>query len=174
MKSKLFVFLVVLICVVSCSKNPIIIPEFNTATEQFLFAKNLKDKGIYEQPKGKDRKIHDRAVTQAYQNVIDRFPDDKKVTPLAWIELGDIYFKLKDYDKTLFYYETAKHQYPNQDDIQCRALFGTARTHDRLKNFEEAISLYRQCFMRFENDSRPYLAIIGQQARINYSRIRVQ
>jgi tetratricopeptide (TPR) repeat protein len=166
--------LLVLCLLFSCTKSPILIPEFATATEQYIFAKSLKDKVLMEQPMGTDKKTHNQAMIMAYENVINRYPDDKRVTPLAWIDLGDAYFRLGEYEKALTHYDTAKQKYPEQDDILCKSLFGAARSHDKLKNFEQAIANYKECFVRYENDSRPYLAIIGQQSRVNYSRIRIK
>lgn len=157
-----------------CMRNPILVPEFNTATEQYIFAKNLKDQTMLVNPKGKERKIREDSIILAYQSVIDRFPEDQRVTPLAWIELGDIYFRQNEIDEAIVYYETAFQKYPHQDDIVCKALFGSARAYDRIKDYEKAIDYYKKCFQRFENDKRTFLATIGQQARINYSRIRVK
>lgn len=171
---KLYLFLGCVLILTGCSRTPIIVPEFNTATEQYIFAKNLKDQTVLVNPKGKERKIRDDSIILAYQSVIDRFPEDQKVTPLAWVELGDTYFRLSNIDEAIVYYETCLEKYPHQDDIYCKALFGAARTHDRLKNFEKAIDYYKKCYQRFENDKRPFLAVIGQQARINFSRIRVK
>jgi len=167
-------FLVLGCVLFSCTKTPILVPEFTTSTEQYIFAKSLKDKILLEQPTGKGKKTNNEALIMAYENVINRFPDDKRVTPLAWVDLADNYFRLGEYEKALTHYDTAKQKYPDQDDILCKALFGAARSHDKLKNFEQAIANYKECYVRYENDSRPYLAIIGQQARINYSRIRIK
>lgn len=150
------------------------VPEFNTGTEQYVFAKNLKDQSVLINPKGKQHKIREESIILAYQSVIDRFPEDQRVTPLAWVELGDTYFRLNDIDEAIVYYETALQKYSHQDDIVCKTLYGAARAHDRLKNYEQAIDYYKKCFQRYENDKRPFLATIGQQARINYSRIRVK
>ena len=167
-------FLFVLCALSSCTNKPIIIPEFTTATEQYIFAKSLRDKVLLEQPKGEDKNTRNQALIMAYENVINRFPDDKRVTPLAWTDLGDTYLRLGQYKDALSHYDTARQKYPDQDDIVCKALFGAARSHDKLKNFDQAIANYKECYTRYENDSRPYLAIIGQQARVNYSRIRIK
>ncbi|MBN1902323.1 tetratricopeptide repeat protein [Candidatus Sumerlaeota bacterium] len=167
-------FLILAMILYGCTKPPIIVPEFNTATEQYVFAKNLEDQTILVNPKGKERKIREESILMAYQSVIDRFPEDQKVTPLAWVELGDAFFARNDMDRSIFYYETALQKYPHQDDIVCKSLFGSARAYDRLKEYDKAIDYYKRCFQRFENDKRPFLATVGQQARINYSRIRVK
>jgi tetratricopeptide (TPR) repeat protein len=170
----LYLFLGIALILSGCTKTPILVPEFNTATEQYIFAKNLKDQTMLVNPKGKQRKIRDESIILAYQSVIDRFPEDQRVTPLAWVELGDTYFHQNDLDEAIVYYETCLEKYPHQDDVYCKALFGAARTYDRLKDYEKAIDYYKICYQRFENDKRPFLAVIGQQARINYSHIRVR
>jgi tetratricopeptide (TPR) repeat protein len=167
-------FLILILALSGCAKTPIMVPEFNTAAEQYVFAKSLKDQTVLVNPKGRERKIRNDSILLAYKSVIDRFPEDQKVTPLAWVELGDTYFRLNDLDKAIIYYETSLQKYSHQEDIVCKSLFGAARTHDRLKNYEQAIDYYKKCYQRFENDKRPFLAVIGQQARINYSRIRVK
>jgi tetratricopeptide (TPR) repeat protein len=166
----------ILLCVLSsCTKTPpIIIPEFPTPMEQYYFAKGLNDNMLLEQPVGKDKKTRNEALILAHENVITRFPDDKRVTPLAWLDLGDAYFRQGKYEKSLFYYDTAKEKYPDQDEILCKSLFGSARCHDKLKHFDQAIANYKECYVRYENDKRSPLALIGQQARLNYSRIRIK
>ena len=111
---------------------------------------------------------------KSYKAVIERFPDDLRVTPLAWVELADIHYRTKDYKKALELYEVIIHKYPEQEDVVCRALFGLAISNDKLKNYKQALSYYKQCSDRFENHTNPYLAIIGQQARINFNRIRIE
>ena len=164
-----------MILVSSCSKTPpIIVPEFNTATEQYIFAKSLKDRLVMERPKGREKKTYEKALILAYKRVIDQFPEDTRVTPLAWVDLAETHYRLEEYEKAADLYEKAIQKYPQQDDILCKALFGAGLSHDKLKNFRLALSYYKQCYQRFENDPRSHIAIIGQHARINYSRIRVK
>ena len=159
---------------ISCHREPIIIPDFNTATEQYIFAKNLKDTSYLEQRKNEKKETRQEAVIMAYQRVIARFPDDLRVTPIAWVDLGDLYLWVKDYQEALQVYETAMQKYPDQDDVICKSLFGAARAADGMKQYELALSYYKQCYERFENDKRPHLALIGKQARLYYSRIRIR
>ncbi len=168
------VSLIIMVGLASCRKEPIIIPEFKTATEQYIFAKNFRDTTFFEYRKGEKPKKRNEAILLAYKSVIARFPDDVRVTPLAWVDLADIHYRMKRYRKAAELYEEALRKYPDQEDIVCKALYGAGCAHDHLKDYEKALSFYKQCFERFGNDERPYLAILGRQAKLKYSRIRIR
>jgi len=174
---KIFIFGMAILCsacLTACHRQPIIIPDFNTSTEQYIFAKNLKDQSLMESPKQRKKEEHLEALILAYNKVIERFPEDLRVTPLAWTEVADIYFRKEDYKESLRLYETVLRKYPDQDDVVCKSLFGSARCYDHLKDYEKALSYYKQCYERFENDKRPPLAFLGKQARQFYSRVRIR
>jgi len=176
-KKKMFFFGMVVLCaacLAACHHQPIIIPDFNTPTEQYIFAKNLKDQSLLESPQKEKKVERTEVLILAYNKVTERFPEDLRVTPLAWSEVADIYFRKGDYKESLRLYEIVLKKYPDQDDVVCKSLFGAARCQDHLKNYEKALSYYKQCFERFENDKRPPLAFLGKQARQFYSRVRVR
>ena len=158
----------------ACARNSIVVPEFKTATEQYIFAKNLRDSTLLGEIKGKKLSKRNKAIVLAYKTVIERFPDDLRVTPLAWVDLADIHYRMKHYRKAARLYKEVLQKYPDQDDVVCKALYGAGRAYDHLKEYEKALSYYKQCYERFENDSRSILAIMGKQARLRYSRIRIK
>ena len=110
----------------------------------------------------------------AFERVIERYPDDLRVTPLAWMDLGDMYLHNKDYKEAVKNYETVLQKYPDQDDAVCKSLYGMGRAYDGLKDYEKALDYYKQCFERFENDKNQLLAMLGRQARQSYGRIRIK
>lgn len=164
----------ILIFLSSCARNPIIIPEYENATEQFIFAKGLKDNTIILQQSDLDEETRKRALKDAFRSVIERFPDDRRVTPLAWVELAELHYRQEEFKEALEIYNTVLENYPDQDDVVCQSLYGLGRCHDQLGNYKKALSFYKECYKRFENDPRPHLNIIAKQAKYNYSRIRVK
>jgi len=167
-----FFYLAAIFCLFSCSKNPIIIPEFETSTEQYMYARSIQERMLIDMPRGSEKRRYNRVLVKAYQNVTDRFPEDLKVTPLALVNIADVKFREGSYNEAGEIYETALKRYPDQDDIQCKALLGAARSYDRLEEYQKALDYYRQCYERFENDKRPPLSIMGREARYYYSMIR--
>ncbi|HPB31777.1 MAG TPA: tetratricopeptide repeat protein [Candidatus Sumerlaeota bacterium] len=154
------------------SKAAILIPDFETAAEQYMFAKNMRERSFFHAEKKDERR--DKAIVMAYDKILERFPDDMKITPLAYVELGDIHYRRKDYKKAIAIYEKSILKYSTQDEIVCKALFGAASAYDHQKDFEKAMNYYKMCYERFESDQRAFLAVIGAQARINYSKIRIR
>jgi tetratricopeptide (TPR) repeat protein len=158
----------------SCARTSFIIPEFDTPLEQYIFAKNLKEEAVLKLLKKREAKKREKATLLAYKEVVRKFPDDLKITPLAKVDIADIYYKNKKYKTSVKLYERLLDSYPDQDGIVCKALYGAARAHDKLKNYKKAMEYYKTCSKLFENDKRPYIAVFGRQARQNYSKIRIK
>lgn len=158
----------------ACHREPIIIPDYPSATEQYLFAKKQKETAFLSPSRETKRADQIKSAILAFERVTERYPDDLRVTPMAWMDLGDMHLHNKDYREAIRHYEIVLQKYPDQDEVVCKSLFGLGRSHDGLKNFEKALDYYKQCFERFENDKRTPLAMIGRQAKQSYGRIRVK
>ncbi len=169
-----FLAVVMLGALCACHREPIIIPDYPSATEQYLFAKKQKETAFLAPSRDTKRKEQITAAIMAFERVIERYPDDLRVTPLAWMDLGDMYLHNKDYKEAVKNYETVLQKYPDQDDAVCKSLYGMGRAYDGLKDYEKALDYYKQCFERFENDKNQLLAMLGRQARQSYGRIRIK
>lgn len=170
---RFFPFLLILVFLVGCGGAKPVIPEYDDALDQYLFAKRLREQMFIQKIEEKNKEARDDAVIMAFENVMQRFPADEKVTPLAMIDLADIYMSQKKYRKAIDLYEKALMKYPDQDDIVCKSFYGAARGYDEIENYERALSYYKQCYEKFENHPMPHIAALASKAKFYYNRIRM-
>ena len=88
--------------------------------------------------------------------------------------MGEVYYTFRQYKDAAKVYQTALKKYPDQDDIQCFALYGLALSHDRLRNYEKAQSYYKECIDRFHDDEREEIKKIVRECEILYSQVRTE
>ncbi len=150
-----------------------LIPTFDTARDQLMFARAQKQNQLLStDPKKRNRQL--RSTIQAFEEVIKRFPDDTVYTPPAYIGMGELYYTFRQYKDAVKVYQAALKKYLDQDDIQCFALYGLALSHDRLRNYEKAQSYYKECIDRFRDDEREEIKKIVHECEILYSQVRTE
>jgi tetratricopeptide (TPR) repeat protein len=157
---------------VGCGKK-ILIPQYETAEEQFVFAMKTKTgtmKGFDE----KTRKEQLRRIEASFYEVINTFPDDTKYTPAAYLTLGNTYLDYKQWKKAMDIYQEAIERYPGQEDVQLFGHYGLGVAYDRLEKYSDAREQYKICIERFGDDPRSSYQNIVEKARSRYGRIRVE
>lgn len=168
-----WVLLAVYVALLAGCGNKILIPTFDTAREQLIFARAQKQNQILSTDL-KRRKQQMRSVVGAFEEVIKRFPDDTQYTPAAYIGMGEVYYMFHDYKDAVKVYRTALRKYPDQDDIQVFALYGLGLAHERLHNYAEALAYYKEVIDRFGDDEREQVKKIVRQCEILYSHVRTK
>lgn len=165
----LLIFTGLLIFSTSCGKK-IIIPDYPTAKEQWLFAMKEKKNTI----PALDEAARQRQLARlemAFLKVIEQFPDDKQFTPGAYINLGDTYLKFKQHHKAIKIFTEAIEKYPDQEDVQLFGHFGIANAYDLLGRYDDAIKGYKYCLDKFGNSQNPEFKKIVDLARDRYNRV---
>lgn len=171
---RIFVFIaaISIMLLLSCSEK-IYIPDYNTAKEQYEFAKEEKDSYKIIVNKEKKRLKYERVVL-AFDKVLQKFPEDKEYRPLALISIGDCYRSIDKYDKAAKSYEEALTLFGDVEDIKPFALYGAAICYDKLKDFERSQLYYKTIIDSYSNNSKSAIRDIVRKAKANYSKIKVK
>ena len=154
----------------ACGKK-IILPEYESAKDQYLFALRLKTntvKGFDEKSRAQQLK----RIESSFLRVIEKFPDDTKYTPAAYINLANTYNDYREPAKAVKYFQIALKKYPGQEDIQIFGHYGLGSAYDRLGRYKEAKEQFKLCVDKFGDDPRSAYQEIVEKARRRYTRIR--
>jgi tetratricopeptide (TPR) repeat protein len=171
---KFFTTVTVMCAIVSitgCFGQKIIVPAYDTALEQYAFAKKVRDRGYLITDDERRHKQFKHAII-AYDKVLTLFPDDQQFTPLAIISKAECHYAIGNYKKSAELYEKALELFPDQSDIQASALYGAADAYDQLGDHENAQFFYKECIERFKDDERPLIKAIVEGCELQYGIIK--
>ncbi len=150
-----------------------LIPTFDTARDQLMFAREQKQNQLPStDPKRRNRQL--LSTIRAFEEVIKRFPDDIVYTPPAYIGMGEVYYTFHQYKDAVKVYRAALKKYPDQEDIQLFGRYGLALSHDRLRNYEKAQYYYKEVIDRFGDDEREEVQKIVRECEILYRQVRTE
>lgn len=173
MKKRIALIFIIATIAVGMGCGPkIIIPEFNTAKEQYEFAKMQKDNSLLAR---KDRR--EERYTQAilaFKKVIEKFPEDKQYCSVSLISIGECYYWIDKFSKSAETYEEALKLYSNLNDIRPFALYGVALSYDHLKEYEKAQYYYKTLLDAYEKDQRNEVQDVLKKAKAKYSKVKVK
>jgi tetratricopeptide (TPR) repeat protein len=132
----------------------VVFPRLDSARQQFYYAAQFDEQTLVGKgpEKGEERL---RRIIAAYQTVLDHFPDDQLFAPLAQAAIGNCYFRMKDYRKTIQVFKRLQDRYPNYPFIHAEAEWKIGRSYDLLGNSSQAKRHYKRCidtFGRSKND----------------------
>ena len=148
-----------------------LIPDKETAAQQYLKAVEERSQRQRLITKDLDRKF--APVIAAFRKVVDRFPDDETYTPLALIDIGDVYRKgLRKPGKAMKYYERVFENYPNSDFLQARSMIAMARCRLQMGANAKAQGQFKEIVDVFEGHPDPQIAQIVAEAKQQYDVIR--
>lgn len=128
-------------------ETELVIPDFPTAKEQFMFAKMFQSSQVTN-PELEKRRVQMNKVTQYYGRVIKNFPNDQTYVPLTYLELGDCAALSDDLQGAIQYYQQAQSA-SNDDFVQVRSQYSIARIYDTLERFEEAKAIYKRLMEQY-------------------------
>ncbi len=179
-----------LLLLVGCGlfgRKSYIIPEENTAAEQFSVAavQEKRARGTLV----KATKVEEfRKAVAAYDAVISRFPSDQQYVPAAWIAKSELWYLMgsedsSSYARALAGFRMAADKYADQPDIRAAALWGLGRTHDQLArergdtsagrtSQQNAQTAYKAIIDEFSNHEDPAIRALAQQAKLRYRIVR--
>ena len=126
-----------------------VIPVYDTAEEQFRFAEKYYTDTLPSIDPERRREQMLKAIA-CFNKVVERFPDDEEWTPLALIWTGDVYYKSKDFEDAIKYYERARENYPNYDYVQIKALWAEGKSLELMSNYDQAHQMHREVLDRYE------------------------
>jgi tetratricopeptide (TPR) repeat protein len=150
-------------------KSQYLIPDKEDAKAQYYFAAQFEEQQR-QRPIADTKELY-RPIIEAYQKVVDRFPDDQVHTPLALLDIGERLFTLKSPDKALRYFDTAYKRYPDNHFVQARSIFLRGRCHEALGRNEKARDHYKDCVDLYSGHPDKLIKETVAEARALYDRV---
>ncbi len=131
------------------TETELVIPDFPTAKEQFLFARMFQNSQMLA-PELAKRRVQMNKVSQYYQRVLKNFPNDPEYVPRTYLELGDC-ASLSDEDQLAITLYQKAQAISNQDDfIVARSQYSIARMYDIQGRYVEAKQIYKDIMDRYK------------------------
>jgi len=169
----------------SCALFQPRIPLFDTAEDQYRYADDLviltdpiplEDRGtnildpnsLFSQYRSRDY----RRFIDAFEAVVDNFPDDQVYTPQAKLRLAEYHFQLRDHPSAIMIYRELLESYPDNEIIQAGSLYGLGNVYMMRQQFNEAAAQYSELIQRFPNSLNPKIVDMQQRAMQRLNRIR--
>lgn len=151
----------------------LVIPDFPTAAEQFQFAMLYKSNQMTAPDVRRRRKQSGNRIT-CFGRVVERFPDDTKVTPLAKLEIADLRRGIGQYDAAEALYRDVIAKNGADDYFHVRALYSIARGFSQKFMHQKAKDIFREVFEKFPDNRNPMVAEIVDKARSYYLEVKVE
>ncbi|MBI1784402.1 hypothetical protein HYR69_04590 [Candidatus Sumerlaeota bacterium] len=133
----------------------IYVPIQKTAREQFMYAAEYRDKHnlILRNKERPERQARTReSIKRTFQVVVEQFPEDREVTPMARLELADMLAgmdparitpKERDLRRAIAEFQKIQDDYPEIESIQAKARLDEGLCWVKLKDYEKAQNLFR-------------------------------
>ncbi len=138
------------------SQPKIYVPVQKTAREQYAYALNFRDKNnlvLHNKEKmGRLLQVRDE-VWKTFSAVVENFPEDREVTPLAKLEMARMQAGLDrsrlstshaEYRAAVKDFQRLREDYKENEFIQAWSRFGEAFCLKEMKEFESAQKLFKE------------------------------
>ena len=129
-----------------------LVPELPTAQDQYLFAYQQKEDLKHRLIEKSEMDEEYRKIIYAYQQVIDRFPDDERFTPLAWLSQAELYDRMDEDKEAVEHYDVVLERYQDDDVLQAAALLGEGRALIDMHRFEEGRLVLMRCVDTYKDN----------------------
>ena len=148
-----------------------LIPEMDTAQEQWTLAeRQLREaQGIFEP---ETRQVELRKAMQAYEAVVDRFPNDLRYTPTADLMIANLRREVGERQLAETQYRRVLSRYSDDEGIRIDALLGLGQTLDDLGRPADAKVHYKMVIDQYAGSQDPLIRRSVETARARYVQIR--
>lgn len=168
------------------AKKPTVhVPVLESAEAQYNYAVEYRDR--------RDLRLRDTGdmpalmelrdtIRQVYQRVIDFFPEDRNVTPLARLQIADMQagfdinnfrVRKKDYEKAIVMLREIRHDYTEYEYIQAKTRYDEAVCLKTIRKFERAQSLFLEITELFGDSEDEFVRALVSRANRHYRRTYV-
>jgi tetratricopeptide (TPR) repeat protein len=150
-----------------------IVPDEATAREQMEVAqRQLSDaRQTFDEEL---RKEEIRKAIAACQKVVDRFPNDRRFTPVAHLFVASLYQELGEHRRAERVYRQVLKLYPEDAEVNSGALFGLAETLEKLGKAEESKETYRELVDLYGQSNQRTIRERVEVARLRYRSVSVR
>ena len=146
-------------------RAPIVFPNYDTADQQFFYAVEYDRTTLV--PRGTSGKERLQRIIAGYQTVIDHFPNDQTYVPLSYAAIGNCYFRMEEYRRTIRIYQGAMERYPNYPFLHAEGAWKIGRSYELLGRPAEAKRYYKSCVDTFRHSKSDrilaFVALCRQQ-----------
>lgn len=177
-----FVLFLSLLASIGCARSTpeVFVPIQETAELQYAYAVNYRSKHdlALRDMKEMERLLRTReAVRQTFGKVIEYFPEDKSVTPLAKLELADMVAKMdqpklkpskRELKRAIKEFQHLREEYPDFEYIQAKAAYDEALCWKALGDFEQAQKLFKDVADHYEHNKDRFIRGLSGMARYHY------
>mgnify|MGYP001126116540 CR=1 FL=1 len=187
----LFIAILAIAAGLACSRGPdyvVRVPVKETAAEQFAFAEYSRAQSNYwliDSDKDRKRYLKERhKVRQAYQSVVEHFPEDRKITPVARLYVANFDAGLDHpkhapesrelRNKALEEYRRLLEEYPEYDYVQAKALYDMGMIYKSIGEFGKAQELFNEVRKRFADHSNEAIQYMVTRSNQLYNQIYVE
>lgn len=171
----------------ACKSGPeVFVPLQKTAIDQFQYAINYRDRHaltLRNSSRPEQQKATREAVRQIFEKVVEYFPEDREVTPLAKLELADMQAGLdlsetpatdREIRRAAEKFYEIREDYPELDFVQAKAALDEGRCRLKLKEYEEAQALFNEITTAWADSNDQEIRRIVVYARTFYDRAYVR
>jgi outer membrane protein assembly factor BamD (BamD/ComL family) len=105
-----------------------------------------------------------RRFVEAFEGVVQRFPDDTEYTPNAMVRLGEFHHLLGEYGLAAGYYRDVLEAYPDDEVLSAASLFGIANVRLAQGQYSEAQRMFNRLVQRHGTSSNPDILQLCERA----------
>lgn len=170
-----------------CERAPTVyVPTQPTAQAQYAYAINYRNQHellLRNRSKKEQWERTRAAVREAFQKVVELYPEDRNVTPLARMELADMRAGLdlsgvepseSDLEWAINELQQLQRDYPTFDFIQAKARYDEALCWKELERYDRSQVLFKEVIDTFSTHKDPVIQGIVERSNIFYQRVYVK
>lgn len=162
----------------------VFVPVQKSAEEQFAYAVRERDRNflVLRNREASAKRLEARhTVRRSFEMVIENFPEDRKVTPLARLEVADMTAGIdagadtvspRQLRDAISQFEGIRNDYPENDFVQAKTIYDEALCRKLLKEYDKAQALFKEVSEEFaaskDKDIRDLVRLSNYQYQQTY------
>ncbi len=167
-------------------ETEVYVPLQKSAREQYVYAVQYRDGRdlLLRNKKQMGRLVQSReAVRKTFEFVIENFPEDREVTPMAKLEIADMKAGLdrsrltptaNDLREAIADFQKIQEDYPESEAIQAKARFDEGKCWLSLKEYEKAQGIFRDLMDNYRESKDPDVIVFVKLANDAYQQTYVK
>ncbi len=179
--------LLITVLLVACESAPtVFVPTQPTAQKQYAYAvdyRNQHELVLRNRSKKEQWERTRAAVWKSFEKVIELYPEDRTVTPLAKLELADMRGGLdysgvepetKDLEWAIEQFQQLQRDYTDFDFIQAKARYDEALCWKTMERYDRSQVLFKEVIDTYATHKDPVIQGIVERSNVFYQRVYVK
>ena len=169
----IFVCFAAIVCAGCRPRHKFVIPDKATAKDQYRLALMEVERARNYPVRRESRAPHFRRPIEAFEVVVERFPDEPTYTPLSVLEIATIYLDdLNDPKRALKRYKWVYENATSEDYFQAQSLVQMGLCYEALDKPLKANELYLECMDTYEGHPSDFVKQQVARAVKLYNRVK--